>query len=587
MRSEDKGLSGQGPRGMGREPGCAARQPAGARPEKGAGRGARSLATGAQLSSDLDGVVVHAALVEHADGLRRSRTLWTLKRRDAPVALPALLVDVHIDVLHPRERSHLDASAPRAAGHALCVRCDGVVGVILDPVLDRGVRNLHVWVLGHVAADLAPQRACGRPVVQAVAEGVEEAGAVPRLGDDPRGVTPDHRGVRALVGDDLGLAFVRPRVLVRFPRLLEVRALVRLMRTVALVAGEGLARGPIVRCFSLDSATSPASGRRRRPGRGGSVRAGSTQGEEARGGRRIALGPPGCGPRAGSLVGGLPPRRVFAQGQPRGRGRRPSGAVAPGLLPLAPRLLLRPSLGSPRVSAAGSQLRSRVVRVGVRGWVGTWQPWPPDSVFRLLRRRRVQVQLLSADDGAPTIPRVPEVPDGLVDAAIVANCPKTRPTEARLKIYEPPVVYRARQHAATRDELLPGLEPPHVHEVPDVGLGPVVAPDELLLLRLPSLDLARVHRGQIGGRSGGDRSRDTTHLSERLAIGLGAHATAAVIVHGRGRNCLTCAFEATLSPSVWTGSGAALLHRGAFLPSGVVGLGTLPLRVRAAVLACA
>mmetsp|Transcript_5682 Transcript_5682/g.16156 ORF Transcript_5682/g.16156 Transcript_5682/m.16156 type:complete len:242 (-) Transcript_5682:9-734(-) len=188
---------------------------------------------GAIQSRDDDRVIVHAALVDHADGFARA---GGVERGDSPVALLALFVDVHVDILHLREDGHLDAAAPGAAQHAVGVRLDAVVvGVIGYPVFDGGVRYLDVGVLHDVAADVTPQRRGGGAVAEAVAQRVEEAGAVGRLRHDLR--VP--HGGRALAGSaraGLDLPVRRPCVGVVVPNFLEVRTLVRLVRAVALVA---------------------------------------------------------------------------------------------------------------------------------------------------------------------------------------------------------------------------------------------------------------------------------------------------------------------------------------------------------------
>mmetsp|Transcript_81722 Transcript_81722/g.210429 ORF Transcript_81722/g.210429 Transcript_81722/m.210429 type:complete len:218 (+) Transcript_81722:1138-1791(+) len=191
--------------------------------------------------------------------------------------------------------------------------------------------------------------------------------------------------------------------------------------------------------------------------------------------------------------------------------------------------------------------------------------------------------MLSADDWPTTVPRVPEIPDGIVDTTVVPHRPQPWPRKASLTIYQPAVLYGPRQRATTGDEVLPSLQPLDVHQVPDVGLGGVVLPDELLLLNLASLQRPRVH-----AREGLAAGRDRRRLSQVLAVGLGAHAPAASVVRRRGRIRLARAIKAAFSPSLTaSGRAASSFHRSTSLPifiDLVVGLGALPLGVRAVIL---
>mmetsp|Transcript_142801 Transcript_142801/g.372016 ORF Transcript_142801/g.372016 Transcript_142801/m.372016 type:complete len:262 (+) Transcript_142801:104-889(+) len=181
-----------------------------------------------------DGVVVHPALIKNADRLPCARAL---KSRDSLVALTALFVDMDVHALHLGQCSHLDASAPIATGHPLGVLRDCVVGVVADPFLDRSIGNCHVRILGDVTTNLSAQGSCVGPVAEAIAQRVEQARAVPRLRYDTR-IPNDGCAVAIRVLQFFRLAVRGPSVLVFLSRLSEVRALVRLMGAIALVAAK-------------------------------------------------------------------------------------------------------------------------------------------------------------------------------------------------------------------------------------------------------------------------------------------------------------------------------------------------------------
>jgi len=88
---------------------------------------------------------------------------------------------------------------------------------------------------------------------------------------------------------------------------------------------------------------------------------------------------------------------------------------------------------------------------------------------------------------------MPKAPDLLIHTTVVVNSFQANLRQTRLGVDQSAaIVDGARCLAAAGDESFPTLQPIHIDQIPDTGLGGVVLSYEVLFLDLPSLQLSGV-----------------------------------------------------------------------------------------------
>mmetsp|Transcript_4465 Transcript_4465/g.8088 ORF Transcript_4465/g.8088 Transcript_4465/m.8088 type:complete len:245 (+) Transcript_4465:64-798(+) len=191
-------------------------------------------------------IEVHTALVQH---VQRGSVFdaGKIEARDAlELAMATLLIDMHVNSLQVRARSHLNTSAPASVRHLGCVLVTRLVRIPSDPFLERIACNLELRMFLDESCKFATERnrvpsEVFLHLLEAKAQRMEKTTSITWLGNNSC-IVPFQEEVATIASHGAGmlLAIVHPSILVLLARFSVMRTCVGRMWPITLVTCNGL-----------------------------------------------------------------------------------------------------------------------------------------------------------------------------------------------------------------------------------------------------------------------------------------------------------------------------------------------------------